>query len=99
MRGTGCLCLIDPDLVVALGATAAQALSGKATAVTKMRGLEISWPDDRRGLITVHPSYLLRLPDRAAQEKEYANFVADLQLVALLLKHPSRGKRRHAEAA
>jgi DNA polymerase len=88
--------LIDPDLVVALGATAAQALSGKVTAVTKVRGLEISWPDDRRGLITVHPSYLLRLPDRASQEREYARFVADLTLVALLLRE---SKPRRARAA
>ncbi|MBV8800690.1 MAG: UdgX family uracil-DNA binding protein [Alphaproteobacteria bacterium] len=77
--------LIDPELVVALGATAAQALSGKPVAVTKMRGIELSWPDDRRGIITVHPSFLLRLANDAARAAEYEKFVADLRLVALLV--------------
>ncbi len=38
----------------------------------------------RRGLVTVHPSYLLRLPDEAAKALEYRKFVADLKLAATL---------------
>ncbi len=71
---------VAPKFIVALGATAAQALSGQAVAVTKMRGREVPLKGTR-GLITVHPSYLLRLPDAAAQAAEYAKFVADLRLV------------------
>ena len=38
--------------------------------------------DGVEGFITVHPSFLLRLPDAASREREYARFVADLRLVA-----------------
>lgn len=89
--------LIDPDLVVALGATAAHALAGRTIPVTKMRGSELKWPDGRRGLITVHPSFLLRLPDKSAQETEYAKFVHDLKLAAFLIS--SKREDANAEAA
>lgn len=71
--------LLEPDIVVAMGATAAQALAGKAMAIGKNRGHIIEWPGGRRGLITVHPSYLLRIPDAASKEAEYKKFVADLK--------------------
>lgn len=71
--------LIGPKLVVALGASAARALTGKAVSVTKVRG-EASF-DDRRGYITVHPSYLLRLPDEAAKQQGYKDFIADLRRI------------------
>ena len=80
---------IEPDFVVALGGTAAQALSGKGVAITKLRGHELAWADGRRGLATVHPSYLLRIPDHASKEAEYRKFVADLKLAAKLARHPS----------
>jgi DNA polymerase len=74
--------LIQPGLIVALGGTAARALTGKDVKITQMRGQTVS----RRGgapiLITVHPSYLLRLPDPAAQREEYARFIRDLARVA-----------------
>lgn len=75
--------VIKPRLVVALGATAARALTGKHIKITDARGQILS--SSRGGptmLITVHPSYLLRLPDAAAQREEYARFVRDLSLVA-----------------
>src|SRR5437868_3864260 len=56
--------LVGPRLVVALGATAVQALAGKAMPVNRNRG-PILWPGDRSGYVTVHPSYLLRLQDEA----------------------------------
>jgi len=87
---------IEPEFVVALGATAAQALSGKGVAIAKLRGREMAWADGRRGLATVHPSYLLRIPDRTAKEAEYEKFVADLSLAAKLAAHPAKQPREAA---
>ena len=67
---------VRPRLIVALGATAALALCGKAVTVSRARG-----PADfngRPGFITVHPSFLLRLPGAQAREAAFAAFVADL---------------------
>jgi DNA polymerase len=74
--------LLEPETVVAMGATAAQALAGKAMAIGKNRGHILQWPDGRRGLITVHPSYLLRIPNAADKKAEYKKFVHDLKLIA-----------------
>ena len=72
--------LVAPQLVVSLGATALRALTGKALAVTKVRG-EITRTEDGMPLVpTVHPSYLLRLPDREAKEREWGRFLADLRM-------------------
>jgi DNA polymerase len=79
---------IAPDFVVALGSTAAQALSGKGVAIGKLRGREVQWADGGRGLATVHPSYLLRIPDRASKNVQYRKFVGDLKLAARLANHP-----------
>lgn len=70
------LALVAPKLIVALGATAVLALAGKALPITKSRG-----PMDfggRPGFVTVHPSYLLRVPDEAAKRAAYTAFVKDL---------------------
>ncbi|WP_375463316.1 UdgX family uracil-DNA binding protein [uncultured Methylobacterium sp.] len=75
---------VAPKLVVALGATAVLALTGKAIPVTRARGpFRFERLDNRQGFITVHPSYLLRLPDEAKAEA-YAAFVDDLRRVAEL---------------
>ena len=76
---------IAPQIVVALGASAAQALMGKAVATGKLRGREIHWADGRRGIATVHPSYLLRIPDAASKAAEYKAFVRDLKHAATLV--------------
>jgi DNA polymerase len=75
------LALIDPELVVALGATAAQSVFGKAMPIGANRGRPIPL-GGRHVLVTVHPSFLLRQPDEAARHREYAAFVADLRLAA-----------------
>ncbi len=81
----GELAAIKPDLVVALGATAVQSLAQRALPVTKVRG-----PYDfgsQRGFITVHPSYLLRLPREPGDDlakREYEAFVRDLQRIGEL---------------
>lgn len=76
------LALVRPKLVVALGATAARALTGHAVKITAARGGLIPLADGTPMLVTVHPSYLLRLPDRAAQDMAYRQFVADLKAAA-----------------
>ncbi|GEP07896.1 UdgX family uracil-DNA binding protein [Methylobacterium oxalidis] len=77
--------IVAPKLVVALGATAVLALTGKAVPIARARGpFRFERLDNRfQGFITVHPSYLLRLPDEAKQEA-YAAFVDDLRRVEAL---------------
>ncbi len=75
--------LVGPRLVVAMGATAVQALAGRAMPINRNRG-PIRWPDDRSGYVTVHPSYLLRLQDAAEKRAAYADFVRDLQRIGEL---------------
>ena len=71
---------IAPQVLILLGATAARSLLGKSLAVTQHRGLIVAPELARRVILTVHPSYLLRLPDPAARAAEYAKFVTDLKL-------------------
>jgi len=66
--------------VLALGATAGLALLGRKPAVTKERGRAIETDDGAVAMLTVHPSYLLRLPDAAAKAAERERFVADLKV-------------------
>ncbi len=73
---------VAPRLVVALGATAVLALTGKAIPITRARG-PASFEKPYRGFITVHPSYLLRLPDEAKADA-YGAFVEDLRRVKAL---------------
>ena len=82
--------LVKPELVVAMGATAAQSVFGKIVPVGKTRGRVIDLEDGTRVLVTVHPSYLLRLPDEDARLREYANFVEDLRIVAAHLSEKAR---------
>jgi DNA polymerase len=87
--------VLRPRVVVALGATAAQALAGSAFRVTKSRGQLLDWPEvaqhpedfpvldpPARFLATIHPSAVLRSDDRDAA---YAGFAADLAVVAKAL--------------
>ena len=72
---------IKPAVTVALGATAARSLLGKVVTISKERGRAIALPDGSELWITVHPSFLLRIEDRAAAEAEFERFVGDLQAV------------------
>ena len=76
---------IKPVLVVAMGATAAQSVFRKITPINKNRGRLIDLEDGIKAVITVHPSYLLRLPDAQAKAQEYERFVNDLKIAADLL--------------
>jgi uracil-DNA glycosylase family protein len=80
------LASIKPALVVAMGTTAAQSAFGKITPINKNRGRLIDLADGIKALVTVHPSYLLRLPDAAAKAREYERFVHDLRIAADLLR-------------
>jgi uracil-DNA glycosylase len=80
------LAAIKPALVVAMGATAAQSVFGKATPINKSRGQLVDLQHGIKALVTVHPSYLLRLPDAEAKAREYERFVDDLRIAAALLK-------------
>lgn len=68
--------LVAPRAIVALGASAVQGLTGKALPVLRNRGPHEF--DGRNGYITIHPSFLLRIPDEAERAKAYEAFVADL---------------------
>ena len=81
---------IKPDLVVAMGATAAQSVFGKITPINKNRGRVIDLGAGVRALVTVHPSYLLRQPDAEAKAREYARFIADLKIAAEVLRKLAR---------
>jgi DNA polymerase len=80
------LAAIKPILVIALGATAAQSVLGKITPINKNRGRLIDLAEGAQALVTVHPSYLLRLPDADAKAREYDRFVDDLKIAASLLR-------------
>jgi uracil-DNA glycosylase family protein len=76
------LAVVEPRVLVCLGATAAQALLGRAFRVTKQRGAPVDSPLAEVVIATIHPSAILRAEDRDA---EYAAFVADLERVVALL--------------
>jgi uracil-DNA glycosylase len=80
------LAAIKPALVVATGATAAQCVFGKITPINKNRGRLIDLEDGIKALVTVHPSYLLRLPDADAKTREYQRFVDDFRIAAAALR-------------
>ena len=81
---------IKPDLVVAMGATAAQSVFGKMTPINKNRGRLIDLAGGIKAVVTVHPSYLLRQPDAEARAREYERFVADLRIAAETLRKSAR---------
>ena len=77
--------VVGPDVVVCLGATAAQALIGRDFRVSRQRGELVDSPLARYVLATVHPSSILRQRDDASRQAEYAAFVEDLRVVPPLL--------------
>ena len=80
------IALVRPTLLVALGGTALRALAGRALPVMKTRGTTIAGPEGIAVFVTVHPSFLLRIPDEEAQRREYAHFVADLRAADALAR-------------
>ena len=78
------LALIRPPLVVALGATAARSLFGKAVTISSLRGKAHKLEEGGEAWVTVHPSFLLRVRDD--REAEYERFVEDLRRIGERLK-------------
>ena len=73
--------IVKPAVTVALGATAAQSLLGKVVTISRTRGSPIALADGSEGWVTVHPSFLLRIPEEDRRAEEYARFVEDLRRV------------------
>ncbi|WP_260929256.1 UdgX family uracil-DNA binding protein [Novosphingobium sp. 9] len=71
--------LVRPKLVIAMGATAARALTGRTITIGQVRGTAIELGDGTPCWVTVHPSYLLRLPSHTDAAAEFDRYVADLQ--------------------
>ena len=62
--------IVKPELVVALGATALRSLTGRPTAIVKLRGRAVPLADGTPLIATIHPSYLLRIQD-ASQHRHH----------------------------
>ena len=82
--------VMKPNLVVALGATAAQSLAQRPVAIGKNRGDTLVLASGLRMFVTAHPSSLLRAPDEAARQAAYALFVKDLRAVGAVAASPPR---------
>lgn len=83
--------LVDPKLVIALGATAAHALMGRTVVLARERGRLLRWADGRKGFATIHPSAVLRMRDDASRRRAFAGLVADLRDAVRLVEEASRG--------
>jgi DNA polymerase len=77
--------LLKPEVVVCLGATAAQALIGKDFKVSQRRGEWIKSSLARNVIATVHSSSILRAPDEKSRRADYARFVADLKKISKVI--------------
>lgn len=77
--------LVKPKVVLTLGSTASFGVLGRKVAVTKERGMPMPLSDGSSAIITVHPSYLLRIPDEDAKRRERTAFIQDLKRVRELL--------------
>ena len=64
---------------MALGVTAAVALAGRSVVLSRERGRVIDFADGQRGMVTAHPSSILRMPDQAARHSAFAALVKDLK--------------------
>lgn len=78
------LWLLRPAVVVCLGVTAASAVLRKRVTIRASRGAALESPDGFRTLVTVHPSAILRIPDRQDREAERRRFVHDLERAATI---------------
>jgi len=78
--------IVKPELVVALGATAARSLLGRTVSITSVRGKILQAGNGMRLAVTIHPSYLLRIIERQDKEQEYGRFVGDLRMCKQALR-------------
>jgi uracil-DNA glycosylase family protein len=78
--------VIQPKVVVCLGATAAQSMAGRIVKITQERGKFLDSASGVSIFITIHPSSIYRLQEREEQEKEYHRFAAEMKLVGRKLR-------------
>ncbi len=71
--------IVRPRVIVALGATAVRGVMGRSLPIGKSRGQAFQLEDQAQGVVTWHPSYMLRVPDADAKARAYAEFVQDLR--------------------
>ena len=90
------IALIQPEVLVCLGATAAQSLLGRDFKVTQQRGIVIATPLAPNAIATIHPSAILRQPTSDDRKREMDQFIADLKVAGSLLGKapgPEAGKQ------
>ncbi|MEQ8480673.1 MAG: UdgX family uracil-DNA binding protein [Hoeflea sp.] len=87
---------VNPKLILALGGTAAQSLTGDGSRMLERRGTVEMLDDGTPVLLTVHPSFLLRLRDQDEKQAEMAKFEADLRKAVEMLGVPEYGKANSA---
>lgn len=85
---------VKPAVIVALGATAARSLFGRPVTIAKLCGRMLELPDGTAALVTIHPSFLLRIRDAADKKREYGQFVADLRVAAKMARDAARAATR-----
>jgi len=78
--------LVKPKAIIALGVTAARALTGKTVTISKLRGKPLDLADSTKLFITMHPAALLRIKDDDDRHAAYRQFVADLKSAANSLR-------------
>ena len=81
--------LIQPAVTVALGATAARSLTGKTVTISTVRYAPLMLADGSECWVTVHPSFLLRIPDAEARRTEREHFVDDLRRIRERIEQPA----------
>src|SRR5690606_13423437 len=72
--------IVRPRIILSMGGTATLSVFGRSLPVSGHRGEVMALPDQARGLVTYHPSYLLRVPDAARKAEAFRMLVADLKL-------------------
>jgi DNA polymerase len=77
---------VHPNLLVLMGGSAARAVLGRAVTISRERGRVFAMPNGQKVFVTVHPSFLLRIPDAAAKAREYEAFVRDLRAIRDLME-------------
>lgn len=95
----GEIAAVEPRLVVALGATAAQGLVGRPIPIQSNRGAVLDLAPRLRVFVTLHPSALLRLPDEEAKRSGYDSFVQDLRAIRQIGAALAKGLQPDVRAA
>jgi len=78
--------IVKPQVIVALGATAARSVLGRPAAIGKIRGTAIPLEEGETAVVTVHPSALLRIDDEKDKQMAYRGLVRDLRVALSVLK-------------